>query len=263
MNKSLIALALVGAFAAPAFAQEAPASPHTVTGNVSLATDYIFRGISQTNHKPAIQGGFDYSHASGLYAGTWASNVDWVSPGIEDNNSMEWDFYAGYKGAVTSDISYDLGVLQYYYPGDKKAGIPEADSTEIYAAASWKFLTLKYSHTVSSHLFGWTGYSNGTFNNDNTRGSGYFDLSSSFDLGNGWGVGAHIGHQTIKNNSAASYTDWKLGVTKDVGFGVVALAYTDTNAKGCGNVDRMYCWGANGDKDVGKARGVLSFSKSF
>ncbi len=263
MNKSLIALALVGVFAAPAFAEEMPASPHTVTGNVSLATDYIFRGISQTNHKPAIQGGFDYSHASGLYAGTWASNVDWVSPAIEDNNSMEWDFYAGYKGAVTGDISYDLGVLQYYYPGDEKAGVPEADSTEIYAAASWKFLTLKYSHTVSSHLFGWTGYSNGAYNNDNTRGSGYFDLSSSFDLGDGWGVGAHVGHQTIKNNSAASYTDWKLGVTKNVGFGVVGLAYTDTNAKGCGDTDAQYCWGANADKDVGKARGVLSFSKSF
>ena len=104
MKKSLIALALVSAFAAPAFAEEAaPASEHTVTANVMLASNYIFRGISQSQNKPAIQGGFDYSHASGLYAGTWASNVSWV--GTKDNNSMEWDFYAGYKGAFADDFS--------------------------------------------------------------------------------------------------------------------------------------------------------------
>ena len=70
MKKSLIALALVSAFAAPVFAEEAAPTPvHTFTGNVTLASDYVFRGISQSQRQPAIQGGFDYSHASGLYAG--------------------------------------------------------------------------------------------------------------------------------------------------------------------------------------------------
>lgn len=260
MKKSLIALALVSAFAAPAFAEEAaPASPHTVTGNVTLASNYIFRGISQTQNKPAIQGGFDYSHASGLYAGTWASNVDWVN--TKDNNSLEWDFYAGYRGGFAGDFTYDLGVLKYYYPGDSIGGVTP-DTTEIYAAIGWKFVSLKYSYAVSKYLFAWGDQSG---NGGNNRGSGYLDLSASYDLGGGWGVNGHVGHQYVKNYSNASYTDWKLGVTKDVGFGVVGLAYTDTNADGDCGAGEAYCFFGTGStgKDVSKAQAVLTFGKTF
>lgn len=264
MKKSLIALALVGAFAAPAIAEEA-AGPHSFSANVTLATDYVFRGISQTDHKPAIQGGFDYSHASGLYAGTWASNVSWVDSGYKDNNSMEWDFYAGYRGSLTDDIGYDVGGLYYYYPGKRISGVETPDSLELYAAVSWKFLTLKYSHAVSSNLFGWQSWDTvtQTYTDKNSKGSGYWDLTASYPIAEGWTVIGHVGHQKIKNNKYASYTDWKLGVTKDVGFGVVGLSYTDTNAKGCGDTNAQYCWGNAGNVDVGKARTVLSFSKSF
>lgn len=253
MKKSIIALALAGAFAAPAFADDAAASPHTVTANVALTSDYIFRGISQSQHKPAIQGGFDYSHSSGLYAGTWASNVDWVTS--KDNNSMEWDFYGGFRGGFADDFSYDVGLLNYYYPGDFNGSADTPDTTEVYASIGWKFISLKYNYSVSKHIFAWAGT-----NGEDTRGSGYLDLSANYDLGGGWGVNAHVGHQTIRHNSDASYTDWKLGATKDVGFGVVGLAYTDTNANGCGEGNQSYCW--NG-KDVGATRGVLTFSKSF
>ena len=76
MKKSLIALALVSAFAAPAFAEEAAPTPeHTLTGNVGLFSSYRFRGIDQTFGKPALQGGFDYTHSSGVYVGNWNSNV--------------------------------------------------------------------------------------------------------------------------------------------------------------------------------------------
>jgi uncharacterized protein (TIGR02001 family) len=251
MKKSLIALALVGAFAAvPAIAEEA-APVHTVTANVTLASDYIFRGISQTAHKPAIQGGFDYSHISGLYAGTWASNVNWVT--TKENSSMEWDFYAGYKGGFADDFTYDVGMLKYYYTGDNIAGVTP-DTLEAYAAIGWKFITLKYSHVVSSSIFAWGD------RHDKTRGSGYVDLTAAYDLGSGWGVLGHVGHQSIKNYSAASYTDWKLGVTKDVGFGVVGLAYTDTNADGSCSKSEPYCFNS---KDAGKARAVLTFGKTF
>ncbi|PKO35527.1 MAG: hypothetical protein CVU34_04340 [Betaproteobacteria bacterium HGW-Betaproteobacteria-7] len=263
MKKSLIALALVGAFAAPAIAEE-PASPHTLSANVAIATDYIFRGISQTNHKAAIQGGFDYSHASGFYAGTWASNVDWVSPLYKDDNSMELDVYGGYRGSFAGDFTYDVGGAYYYYTGKKISGVETPDSAELYAAIGWKFLTLKYSHTVSQNLFGWQGYSYSTgANTKDSRGSGYLDLSATIPVAEGLNVIAHVGRQEIKNNSAASYTDWKLGVTKDVGFGVVGLTYTDTNARGCGNTHAQYCWGAKGNVDVGDGRFVLSFAKSF
>lgn len=260
MKKSLIALALAGAFIVPAFAEEAaaPAPEHTVTGNVMLASNYIFRGISQTQNKPAIQGGFDYSHASGLYAGTWASNVNWVSTnGVKDDNSMEWDFYAGFKNTFADDFSYDLGILQYYYPGSLNAGMPNANTTEVYGAIGWKFITLKYNYSVSKYLFAWGDESGG---NGNNRGSGYIDLSANYDLGDGWGIQGHIGHQYVRNFSDASYTDWKLGVTKDVGFGVIGLAYTDTNAKTCGDSTPAYCWAG---KDVARAQGVLTFGKTF
>ncbi|OYW27068.1 MAG: hypothetical protein B7Z51_09365, partial [Methyloversatilis sp. 12-65-5] len=80
MQKTLIAAALASALAVPAFTAQAeePASPHTFTGNVGLFSQYVFRGISQTNEDPALQGGFDYSHASGFYLGTWASNISWL-----------------------------------------------------------------------------------------------------------------------------------------------------------------------------------------
>lgn len=252
MKKSLIALALVGAFAAPAMAED---SPHTFAANVGMVSDYVFRGVSQSQEKPALQGGFDYSHSSGIYLGTWGSNVSWVQTGgYKNNSSLELDFYAGYKGAA-GPISYDVGVLQYYYPGDVVAGMPNTDSTEVYVGLGWEFLSLKYYHTVSKHLFGWTGTAG-----QKTEGSGYVDLTATYDLGNGWGVVGHVGHQVIKDNSAASYTDWKLGVTKDVGFGVVGLSYTDTDAEGCGSASNSYCW--NG-KNVADGRAVLSFSKAF
>lgn len=258
MKKSLIALALVGAFSAPTFAAD---SEHTFAANVGVVTDYIFRGVSQSQQNPALQGGFDYSHSSGFYVGTWGSNVSWVQTGgYKDNNSLELDFYGGYKGTA-GPIGYDVGVLQYYYPGDVKAPLKNTDSTEVYVGLSWEFLSLKYSHTVSSHLFGWEGYEYSTgANSKNTRGSGYIDLTANYPLEDGWGLVAHIGHQKIANNDAASYTDWKLGVTKDVGFGVVGLTYTDTDARGCGDTHAQYCW--NG-KDVAKGRAVLSFNKSF
>lgn len=262
MKKSLIALALAGAFAAPAFAEEAaPVSPHTFTGNVGLFSNYIFRGISQTQNKPAIQGGFDYSHSSGIYFGTWASNIGWVN--TKDNASLEWDFYGGYRGTFADDFSYDAGVLKYYYPGNFNGAGATPDTTEVYAAIGWKFITLKYNYVVSKYIFAWGDQSGG--NGDN-RGSGYLDLAANYDLGGGWGIQGHVGRQNIKNYSNASYTDWKLGVTKDLGFGVVGLAYTDTNSKSdCKNAE-PYCFtGSNGNtpKDAGKAQVVLSFTKAF
>lgn len=261
MKKTLIASALLAAFAAPVFAADAAPAEHTFTGNVGLTSNYIFRGISQSQHKPAIQGGFDYSHASGLYAGVWGSNVSWVSlpnTTYKTNNSLELDLYAGYKKSL-GDFSYDLGAIRYYYPGDLVPNGVTPDSTEVYGAIGWKFITLKYSHTVSKHLFGWAGNPDGT---KNVKGSGYLDLSANYDLGNGWGINGHIGHQSIKNNAPASYTDYKVGVTKDVGFGVFGLAYTSTNAEGsCSKTPtQSYCWN---NKDVGKDRFVLSFSKTF
>lgn len=255
------------AAAAPVLAADAPASPHTFTGNVTLASEYLYRGITQTRGKPAIQGGFDYAHASGLYAGVWGSNISW----IEDQNatasgsSLELDVYGGYKGTISGDFGFDVGVLTYNYPGTTghATSATNPDTTEVYGALSWKWLTLKYSQTTTS-LFGWnkTGDANAK-----TSGSGYTELNAAYDLGNGLGISGHLGHQSVKGRSSASYSDYKVGVTKDMGFGTVGLAYSTTNAKdNCANGDD-YCFvrvsNAADTYQAGKGRALLTFSKTF
>ena len=127
MKKTLIAASLAcaaGGLPSFALAQAAAAQPeHTFTGNLSLASEYRYRGIAQTNARPAVQGGFDYAHASGLYAGTWMSNVSWLSDAGAGaiSSSVEWDFYGGYQGGV-GDIGYAAGPPCYYYPGKYPSG---------------------------------------------------------------------------------------------------------------------------------------------
>lgn len=253
MKKLAHALVLTGLLSAPALALAAePASPHSLSGNISLTSDYVFRGVSQTQNGPAIQGGFDYAHASGLYVGAWGSSVAWVQKGgYKDDSSMEVDLYGGYRGSLPADIGYDVGAITYYYPGDKIAGIQTPDTTEVYAGASWKFLTLKYSHVVSSNFIGWYDYDLGK----KSRNSNYIELNADYDLGNGWGIMGHVGRQKVKNLGDANYTDWKIGVSKDIGFGTVALAYTDTNADAA-------VYTIDGEK-IADGRAFLSFSKSF
>ena len=109
-NKLLVA-ALASAFAVPAMADD-----FTPSSNVSLVSDYLYRGILQTGTNPAIQGGFDLAHASGVYAGVWGSSISWLGDAGIPNSGTEIDTYAGYKGAA-GDVSYDVGFLRYNYPG--------------------------------------------------------------------------------------------------------------------------------------------------
>src|SRR3954454_15489537 len=116
-KKTVIAGALAAAVA-PTTALAADSPPEkTLTGNVGLYSQYIFRGLTQTNRDPAIQGGFDYAHKSGLYAGTWASNISWLKdgqpPAYRSGGSLEWDFYGGWKPTF-GDFTFDIGTLYYY-----------------------------------------------------------------------------------------------------------------------------------------------------
>lgn len=281
MKKTLIAAAVTGVFALPmlALAADAPASPHTLTGNLTLTTDYRFRGISQTFEKPAIQGGIDYSHSSGFYLGNWNSNVN-EGAGFPESN-LEMDFYGGYKTSF-GDFGLDVGAIYYYYPGsdanaargttliNPKNGQTHngsVDNKEIYIGGSWKFVSLKYYHSVGDY-----------FSAPDTKGSSYVDLSASYDLGNGWGINGHVGSLRVKNYHAgtdvsdADYTDYKLGVTKDLNGWLVGLAYIGTDSKGSCDVANpgFYCFGnalpvgaGVKTKDVGDDTVVLSITKSF
>lgn len=277
MKKSLIALAVAGAFAAPAAIQSAAAeeaaSPHTVTGNLTLASSYRFRGIDQTFGKPALQGGIDYSHASGFYVGNWNSNVS-SGAGFPDGN-LEMDFYGGWRGAF-GDFGVDVGAIYYYYPGSEadvfhaRADSGAVNNKEVYVGASWKFLSVKYSYSVDDYFS-----LRGTGNDDgkSTKGTGYLEFNLNYDLGDGWGVNGHVGHLYAQNIKNGDYTDWKVGVTKDINGWVVGLAYVDTNADGsCHKSFQPYCfvssWDSDGhlsssSKDAGRGIAVLSVSKSF
>jgi uncharacterized protein (TIGR02001 family) len=249
MYKTLHILAFAGLVTVPALAA---AGDGPLSGNLTLTSNYLFRGISQTQDGPAIQGGIDYAHKSGFYVGTWASNVAWVKEnGYKDNNSLEIDLYGGYR-AEAGPITYDLGLIHYHYPGKLVSGMTTPNTTEVYVGLGWRFLSLKYSHVVSDYFVGWTTSSGGK-----TRGSYYVDLSASHDLGGGWGVSAHVGYQDVKGNDDASYTDWNVAVSKDVGFGSFKLMYSDTDAD-----TATYTWGST-PKKVGNGAFVLSFSKSF
>jgi uncharacterized protein (TIGR02001 family) len=233
----LSTLAASGAVLAQA---KAPEPDYTLSYNVGVVTDYRYRGISQSRLKPALQGGADFAHSSGFYLGTWASTIKWVKDGGGDAN-VEVDLYGGYKFNA-GPVAMDVGVLRYLYPSSSLAVNP--DTTEIYAAGSFGPATLKYSHAVTNLL----GFSD-------SKGSGYLDLSATFDLGNGWSVVPHIGHQKVKNNGNFSYTDYSVTVAKDLGNGLVAsLAVLDT--------DNNNYLAPNG-KNLGKAGAVLGLKYSF
>ena len=200
MRKSLIATALLATL--PMIGTAQAEGPHSLSGNITLTTDYVFRGISQSQGQPALQGGFDYAHESGFYIGTWASNVGWVDDMAKKNNSMEIDLYLGYAGEA-GPISYDVGAIRYFYPGSSISGVATPDSTEVYIALGWEFIELKYSHAVSKYLFGWTGT-----NSNSTRNSNYLELNADYEFAAGWTASAHVGRQIIKKNGGASYADW-------------------------------------------------------
>lgn len=234
MNKLKHSLLLAGLIAAPAgvMAAEPAPSAHTLTANVGLYSQYVFRGLTQTGEDPALQGGMDYSHASGFYVGLWGSNVSW----LEDfqtytKGSLEIDIYAGFRNSIgNTGLTYDLGVLRYQYPGDRPAGITNANTTELYAALGWKWFTAKYSHSISDETFGVA----------NSRGSSYIDLSASVPIADtGLTAGVHWGKQDYDGagNNVFDYEDWKVSLTYDLGKlstvtkgMTLGVAYTDTDA---------------------------------
>lgn len=242
MRKSIASTAFAAALLTPFAAAAQSSSP--VTGNMSLVSDYRFRGLSQTFEEPALQGGFDYAHSSGIYLGNWNSSI---SDNFFAGAPLEMDFYGGYKGAA-GPVGYDIGLLYYYYPGSNLAGVGTIDNLEVYAGVSWQFLSLKYFHAVSDF-----------FGAPNTDGSNYIDLTATFDLGQGWGVNAHVGQQKIKNASAGDYVDYKLGITKDLAGWVFGASFVDTDTSFYTATNT-----ASGvTKDLGDSTVVFSVSKTF
>jgi uncharacterized protein (TIGR02001 family) len=238
-----MSLATIGS----AMAQTAPAAPaepeSTLAFNVGGVNEYRYRGISQSRLDPALQGGADYTDKSGVYVGVWASSIKWIKDAGGKSNA-EVDLYGGYKFTV-GDLGYDLGFLRYEYSGNKLT--PSANTNELYGAITAGPATLKYSQSTGN-LFGFA----------KSKGSSYLDLTATFDLGDGYSLAPHLGHQTVKGtgNSIYSYTDYALTLGKDMGNGFsgsVALIGTDAK-KG------SYVYGT---KQLGNAGLVFGLKYTF
>ena len=210
MKKALAMTALAAAMIPAANAVE-------VSGNVTLATDSKFRGYSQTDTSPAVQGGFDVGFDSGFYVGMWGSNVDFAK-------SLELDYYAGYAGEINDSVSYDVGYIYYDYPGTPD----EDDYEEFYASIS-----------VSDFTFG-LAYSDDYY--FETGEFYYVYADYSFDLGGGYGLGLHYGFNSFDRDSnnadpgdnvfladGDDYADYSISLTKEwVGL-EFGLSYVDTD----------------------------------
>jgi uncharacterized protein (TIGR02001 family) len=278
MRKSLITTAVLGALAAPSFvfaADAAPASDFTASYNVGLFSQYIFRGLTQTNNKPALQGGFDVSHKSGLYIGGWSSNVSWLrdngsSSLYNTGGSLEIDLYGGFKTELgKTGLGIDLGALQYYYPGAHNTNLPKANTTELYGALTYGWLQAKLSGVVSNDAWGFgKKYGNPDYTgNGDERGAYYAELNANIPLADS-GITAllHVGRQEFKDarytagGPDASYTDWKVGLTKGFDGGVnIGAFYTDTNISAANAASN---WTYAG-KNIGDSTGTAFIQKTF
>jgi uncharacterized protein (TIGR02001 family) len=265
MRKSLLLAAVIGTFAATnvAFAEEAapaaaPESPHSFSYNIGLYSQYIFRGLAQTGEEPALQGGVDYAHSSGFYVGAWASNISWLEDdGLYENSSLELDIYAGYAAEIgDTGIGYDIGLLQYIYPGSRNSGTgtKSAETTELYAALSYGWVTGKISYGLTD-IFGFK----------NTDGSVYYELNADIPLPwYGLMLGGHVGHQAFagSGNGSLDYTDYKISLSKAWDNGVeLGAFYSATDASKGDSSAAGYVDGSG--TYLGKDTFVAYVSKSF
>lgn len=290
MKKSLLALAVLGTLSASAAAQ--------LSYNIGVVSDYRYRGITQTNFNPALQGGLDYAHSSGFYAGAWLSTISWIKntgdsnrlagnnmAGFSAGSGIEVDLYGGFKGNITKDLGFDVGVLQYWYPGNRLDNIrtpgglqvlQRAETTEVYGGLSYGPISAKYSYSLGS-LFGQTqcAVTGAAPCRNNSRGSTYLEINGNFDLGSGWMLNAGVGRQTVKGVSGtttlvtgqtvgvnANYNLFQLGVSKELIPGLVASATAiTTNANG-----NYYVYNTSATtigRNLGRSTVVLGLKYSF
>ena len=187
-------------------------SGSNLTWNLSATSDYVFRGVTQTNYKPALQGGLDYAFGdSGFYVGAWASNVDFADP---DGPDVEVDYYVGYSTDVSDTWNMDFSVVNYAYLGEREA-YGSLNYTEFFAKTTYnEMLTFTVAYA--------NDYANLDFS------SLYFNVAGEWEVGNEVSLNAGVGRTNFSDDNG-SYTDWNLGVSRQFGPVNAALNYHETN----------------------------------
>ena len=250
---------LVGQTPAPAApAPPAPPPPPSLlgfalTGSTTLGSQYIFRGLTQTNGKPTVQAELDLVHPSGFYLSVASSNISWITDSFSAgpvSAGVEVDVFGGYKWAITKDLTLDVGAYRYLYPGSYGSlGGYNPDTTEGYLGLSYSWVSLKYSLVLSK----------GNFGVINADGSSYLDLSLAIPLGeSGWTIQAHGGKTTYSGtgNSRYDYTDYKLGIATELKGYTLALAGTTADTKDAYYTNVL-------GRNIGKSRVTFTIAKAF
>ena len=230
------AAACLSTVATSAAAQEtAPPADITVTGSVALVSDYRFRGVSQTDEEMALQGGLTVTHSSGVYAGTWASNL--AGWGTFGGSNIELDLYAGYKADLGGGAALDVGLTWYMYPG----GLDTTDFAEGYAKLSGTLGPVNalagVAYAPKQRALG--NFSNTPFSAGQSEDNLYLwgDLSSGVP-GTPVTVKAHLGYSDgnpglgpngTSLSPTGSYLDYLVGADVVVGPLTLGVAYTGTD----------------------------------
>jgi uncharacterized protein (TIGR02001 family) len=178
--------------------------------NLAATTDYVFRGVSQTSRKPALQGGVDYSFGdSGFYVGAWGSNVDY-GDGTPD---IELDTYVGYNADVSDSLNLDVMLIRYAYFGEDD-DFGTIDYNELVGVLTW------------SEMLAFTAaYTNDYANTGES--SSYFNVTGEWEVAEAFTFSAGVGRSNFEDSDG--YTDWMLGVSRQFGPVNAALNYYDTN----------------------------------
>lgn len=187
MNSSKIAIAVGALIVSGAAAAE-------FSANIGATSNYVWRGVTQTDDAAAVSGGLDYAHEKGFYAGTWASNVD-----FDDDTTAEVDFYGGFANALDMGLGYDFGVIYYWYPGAND----DLDFTEIYGSLSYGPVEGGINFTVDKEASG-----------GNTNDL-YYHLGASFDVVETWSVGGTVGYYDF--DGGGDYSHGQIDITKSAG----------------------------------------------
>lgn len=210
MRKQMIALALLAFLPFAALAQEEDESGFN--WNAALTSEYMFRGISQTDDQPALQAGAGYSWSNGLYVGAWASNVD-----FNEGTDAEVDVFVGWNGDLGESVNLDVQLVRYSYVGEP-SGVDYAYNELIGK--------LSFAGNYSATL----GYTNDFLASDTD--SVYLGLGGDWEIGKGYNLTAGVGYTTIDDDLGGvdGYADYSIGVNRDFGPVNIALGYHGTNA---------------------------------
>jgi uncharacterized protein (TIGR02001 family) len=287
MKYAFLLSAMLTLAAVPAAAQEeAPPKAVTVSGSVGLVSDYRFRGVSQSDENLAVQGGFTIAHESGIYIGTWGSNLSgW---GTFGGANMELDLIAGYKFPVAGG-TLDVGATWYMYPG----GFDNTDFIEPYAKLSGTAgpvsLTAGIAYAPKQEALGaWSANGTVAANVDYSAGTGYSNPGAKGDNLYVWGdaaaaipntgltAKAHIGASSGNKGlgpfatsvtPTGNYADWLLGVDYAIPSTplTVGVAYVDTNItdRKAAYLQPSFSRGQDGVGSIAGAKVVFALTAAF